>query len=93
MKVAIILALVLAISSAAWAQKGATGMTPSSISQGGGGGGGGGSVSFRVLPENTHPSYTYEYAHGSAEEFVPSVYVPYEEAVKMGQAALKKKGL
>lgn len=91
-----ILLLIFAFSQTAFAQShGSAGAAASSpVFSGGGGVGGGygaGGVSFHShsLPPEAH--YELSYAQGSATEYVASTYVPYEEAVKLGNAALTYK--
>lgn len=45
-------------------------------------------VTFPVLTGRSEPAYENRSAHGSAAEFVPSTYIPYEQALAQGQAAL-----
>ncbi len=45
-------------------------------------------VNFPDLPSQPEPRYQNSSAHGSEAEFVPSTYVPYEQALAQGQAAL-----
>jgi hypothetical protein len=98
MRAAVLLLWVFVVSLPTCAQSrgGGIASSPSSLVNTGGGGGGGGygssgTVSFHTFPGDSPGHYDYSYAQGSDSEFVPSTYVPYEEAVKMGQAALAYK--
>ena len=93
MKTITVLILILMASMTVGAQQRVgAGMAPSSLNQGGGGGGyGGGPMSFDTLPESPQPIWIYDYVHGSFEEYIPSVYMPYDDAVKLGQTILNAK--
>jgi hypothetical protein len=69
------------------------GAAPSTTSGGGGGGGGGfGSSSISAsfsIPHSPTARFQILAAHGGT--YVPSTFVSYEEAVRMGQAALTSK--
>jgi hypothetical protein len=92
MKVLFFALLILLFALPAHAQSHAarTGSTASPMTNGGGGAAGGsyGSVSFPTSSGSAPVHYQYSFAHGSDAGFVPSTYVRYEDALKMGQAAL-----
>jgi hypothetical protein len=46
-----------------------------------------GEVAFASLPTPVELHYQNSTAHGSASDFVPSTFVPYEQALARGQAA------
>lgn len=88
--------LFLLLALPAHAQNHATQVSsaPSSTTMGGGGAGGAGggygsSFSFPTSSSAAAPvHYQYSFAHGSSSSFVPSTFVPFQDAVKMGEAAL-----
>ncbi|MFY9530572.1 MAG: hypothetical protein WBC04_13810 [Candidatus Acidiferrales bacterium] len=45
-------------------------------------------VVFPSVPSRVEAHYQNSSVHGSASDFVPSTFVPYEQAVARGQAAL-----
>jgi len=100
MKVALppclILILIISFALPACAQShgsGGAGATasPLSVSGGGGGGYGAGGVSFPSHSPRPEVHYELAYAQGSACEYVASTYLTFEEAVKLGKAALENK--
>ena len=94
MKVLSFAALILLFALPAHAQSHATQVSsaPAAATVGGGGGAGGGygsSFSFPITSSSAAPvHYQYSFASGSDSSFVPSTFVPFADAVKMGQAAL-----
>jgi hypothetical protein len=70
-----------------------------SVSNGGGGAGGstgsggfgGGSSGITALPSFPRAQVSYGYAHGSDADFAPSSFLPYDEAVKLGESVLAEK--
>ena len=67
---------------------------PSQLTFTGGAGGGigdvgGGSISFSMpVIDRSNQHYTYIYEQGSKETYVPTRFVPYDAALKLGKAAL-----
>lgn len=67
---------------------------PNQLTYGGGGGGGvgdvgGGAMSFSLpVIDRAHERYTYIYEQGSNETYVPTRFVSYDAALKLGEAAL-----
>jgi hypothetical protein len=56
---------------------------------GGVGGVGGGSMSFSLpVIDRAHEHYAYIYEQGSKETYVPTRFVSYDAALKLGEAAL-----
>ena len=93
MKITIIAASLFLLALPARAQVHvAGGAAPSQLTFAGGGGGGGfglGAVAFTMPVVNrTQQHYTYIYAQGSDQTFVPTRFVSFEAAVKLGKAAL-----
>lgn len=91
-----ILLLIFAFSLPAFAQgHGSAGAAASPLTFSGGGGAGGGygagGVSFPSHSPRPEAHYELSYAQGSACEYVASTYVSFEEAVKLGKAALENK--
>jgi hypothetical protein len=95
--VAVLAILMLAMAAPAHAQRaalsgGSTANAPQMSGGGGGGGGfgGGGGVSgghsLPQLPQAVH--YTNASAHGTEADFQLTSFVPYEQAVRMGEEAL-----
>jgi hypothetical protein len=72
------------------------GATPSASNNSGGGGGGGsygggGGAGIHSLPSCPARQYSYSYAHGSGADFAPTSFLPYDQAVKLGDAVLAEK--
>jgi hypothetical protein len=92
MKVLSFAVLILLFAMPAHAQSHATQVSsaPSPAMNGGGGGAGGGSgsFSFPTISSAAPVHYQYSFAHGSDSTFVPSTFVRFEDALKMGEAAL-----
>jgi hypothetical protein len=84
-----VLILLFALPARAQGHASHVGSPASPMINGGGGGAGGGygSVSFPASASSAPVHYQYTFAHGSESGFVPSRFVRYEDAVKMGQAA------
>ncbi|MFZ0336093.1 MAG: hypothetical protein WAN10_05625 [Candidatus Acidiferrales bacterium] len=65
---------------------------PNQLTSGGGGGVGdvgGGAMSFSLpVIDRAHEHYTYIYEQGSNETYVPTRFVSYDAALKLGEAAL-----
>jgi hypothetical protein len=93
---AVVAILALAIAAPAHAQMmhgpasgGSTANAPVNGGGGGGGGyGGGSSVGTHGFSGFQPIHYQNAAAHGSSADFELTVFVPYEQAVKMGEAAL-----
>jgi hypothetical protein len=89
MKVTLIAASIFFFAACAHAQA-----RPSQLTSGGGGGGGigdigGGSLSFSLpVIDRANKHYTYVYEQGSNETYVPTRFVSYDAALKLGEAAL-----
>jgi hypothetical protein len=81
--------LILLVSLPARAQIGGDVFGVSSINSGGSLNGASslGEVAFASLPSPVELHYQNSTAHGSASDFVPSTFVPYEQALARGQAA------
>jgi hypothetical protein len=93
MKVLSFAALILLFALPAHAQNHATQVSsaPAAATVGGGGGAGGGygsSFSFTTSSSAAPVHYQYSFARGSDSSFVPSTFVSFADAVKMGEAAL-----
>lgn len=97
MKTAILAASILLFALPAHAQRFGGGYPAGHLSFGGGGGfgssgssgsGGPGGSSFGSAVNNAPARYQIVFARGSASTYVPSTFVPYETALKMGKAAL-----
>jgi hypothetical protein len=54
----------------------------------GGGGFGAGSINANMLPHTPVASFDEIVVQGSDSDYVPSTFVPFEAAVRMGEAAL-----
>jgi hypothetical protein len=93
MKVLSFAALIFLFALPAHAQSHATQVSsaPAAATVGGGGGAGGGygsSFSFTTTSTAAPVHYQYSFASGSDSSFVPSTFVSFADAVKMGEAAL-----
>jgi hypothetical protein len=94
MKSALFAALLLTLALPAAAQGHGTAAAPSApVFSGEGGGGYGSGIGFGSIAISTHsssstPHYQLVYAHGSNAAFVPTRFVSYAEALKLGEAAL-----
>jgi hypothetical protein len=89
-----ILLLICSFSLPAYAQSHSSGggmANQLSFSGGGGGGGSVGAVSFPSHPSRPEVHYELAYAQGSTTDYVASTYVSFEEAVRLGKAALANK--
>jgi hypothetical protein len=72
------------------------GAAPGNLNNGGGGGGGGssgggGGVGIHSLPNSPVAHFSYSYAHGSESDFAPTSFLPYDQAVKLGESMLAEK--
>jgi hypothetical protein len=67
-----------------------SGAVPSSLTNSGGGGGYGGSMSSADFSSGKIPVTQFRVvaAHGTAEDYVPSSFMGYSQAVEVGKAAL-----
>jgi len=72
---------------------------PSTLNNSGGGGGGysggssygGGGAGIHSLPSSPAMQFTYCYAHGSDTDFAPTSFLPYDQAVELGESVLAEK--
>jgi hypothetical protein len=73
---------------------------PSALNNSGGGGGGGysggsgyggGGAGIHSLPSSPATQFTYSYAHGSDSDFAPTSFLPYDQAVELGESILAEK--
>jgi hypothetical protein len=99
MRSVIFAALILFLSLPLHAQSrmSPAGATPSTLNNGGGGGGaggfssGGGATGITYLPSSPRAQFSYSYAHGSDADFAPTSFLPYDQAVKLGESVLAEK--
>lgn len=91
------LILLFALPAHAQTRPPSGGGSPNGLTNTGGGGGGGygggfGSASASAPIPHTPPAqFHYGYAHGVASDFDLTTFLPYDEAIKLGQAVLDYK--
>jgi hypothetical protein len=84
-----VLILLFALPAQAQSHVARVGSAAGPMTNGGGAGAGSfGSLSLPTIARSAPLRYQYTFAQGSEGSFVPSTYVRYEDAVKMGEAAL-----
>ena len=94
-----VLSLFLSLSLHAQSRMSPAGAAPSTLNNGGGGGGGysggsaygGGGVGIHSLPSCPLAQFNYSYAHGTDADFAPTSFLPYDQAIKLGEAVLAEK--
>jgi hypothetical protein len=92
MKIAILGALVMLFSLPAHAQAHATpGGASAAAGYVSGGGSAGGSASAPAMMHTPATRFEFGYAHGTDCEFVPSSFMAYKDAVKLGRSIVEAK--